>query len=97
MLDSFSLSFNLSIMSDISYQKHALSLVSEFFELIFILNFVDASQLVFDVVVYTKTIIIQDVRKKYPLWEISSFVVKRAFLFIPLRIEWHINDRQKYL
>jgi hypothetical protein len=67
MLDSFSLSFNLSIMSDISYQKHALSLVSEFFELIFILNFVDASQLVFDVVVYTKTIIIQDVRKKYPL------------------------------
>ncbi len=36
--------------------KKPLSLVSEFFDLIFILNFVYASQFVFYVVVYTKTI-----------------------------------------
>ncbi len=39
----------------ISRQK-PLSLVSEFFDLIFILNFVYASQFVFYVMVYTKTI-----------------------------------------
>ncbi len=36
--------------------KKPLSLVSEFFDLIFILDFVSASQFVFYVVVYTKTI-----------------------------------------
>ena len=36
--------------------KKPLSLVSEFFDLIFILNFVYASQFVFYVVVYSKTI-----------------------------------------
>ena len=36
--------------------KKTLSLVSGFFDLIFILNFVYASQFVFYVVVYTKTI-----------------------------------------
>ncbi len=36
--------------------KKPLSLVSEFFDLIFVLNFVYASQFVFYVVVYTKTI-----------------------------------------
>ena len=36
--------------------KKPLSLVSEFFDLMFILNFVYASQFVFYVMVYTKTI-----------------------------------------
>ncbi len=61
---SFSASFIFKVLSfelDFLYAsgfpaKKPLSLVSEFFDLIFILNFVYASQFVFYVVVYTKTI-----------------------------------------
>ncbi len=41
---------------DFPPKKTPLSLVSEFFDLLFILNFVYGSQFVFYVVVYTKTV-----------------------------------------
>ena len=51
------LSFKLNFLYALGFPaKKPLSLVSEFFDLIFILNFVYASQFVFYVVVYTKTI-----------------------------------------
>ena len=51
------LSFKLNFLYASGFPaKKSLSLVSEFFELISILNFVYASQFVFYVVVYTKTI-----------------------------------------
>ena len=52
------LSFKLNFLyaSGFPAKKPLRSLVSEFFDLIFILNFVYASQFVFYVVVYTKTI-----------------------------------------
>ena len=51
------LSFKLNFLYASGFPaKKPLSLVSEFFDLIFILNFVYASQFVFYVVVYTKTI-----------------------------------------
>ena len=51
------LSFKLNFLYASGFPaKKPISLVSEFFDLIFILNFVYASQFVFYVVVYTKTI-----------------------------------------
>ncbi len=51
------LSFKLNFLYASGFPaKKPLSLVSEFFDLLFILNFVYASQFVFYVVVYTKTI-----------------------------------------
>ena len=44
------------MLRDFPPKNHSLYLVSEFFDSIFVLNFVYASQVVFYVVVYTKTI-----------------------------------------
>ncbi len=44
------------MLRDFPPKNHSLYLVSKFFDSIFVLNFVYASQFVFYVVVYTKTI-----------------------------------------